>query len=49
MELLSDYEVTIQYHLGKVNNVAGDLSQKLIRMVMLCFLSASKKPLVKEI
>ena len=32
MELLKDYDVTIQYHLGKANVVADALSRKAVSM-----------------
>lgn len=49
MELLKDYEVTIQSNLGKVNVVAGSLSRKVISMGSLAYLTVSKKPLAKKI
>ena len=33
IELLKDYDVTIQYHLGKANVVVGALNQKMVNMV----------------
>ncbi|KAH0654669.1 hypothetical protein KY289_032347 [Solanum tuberosum] len=49
MELLKDYDVTIQYHLGKANVVADSLSRKAVSMGSLVCLSVSKRPLAKEI
>ena len=49
MELLNDYDVTIQYHLGKANFVAYVLSQKAISMGTLAYLSGTKQLLAKEI
>ena len=49
MKLLKDYDVTIQYHLGKANVVADPLSQKTVSMGSLACLSVSKRPLSKEI
>ena len=43
MELLNDYDVTIQYHLGKANFVAYVLSQKAISMGTLAYLSGTKQ------
>ena len=48
MELLKDYDVTIQYHPGKANVVAGALSQKAGSMGSLACLSVTKRPLSKE-
>ncbi|KAH0658132.1 hypothetical protein KY289_026880 [Solanum tuberosum] len=49
MELLKDYDVTIQYHSGKVNVVADVLSRKAVSIGSLACLSVSKRPLAKEI
>lgn len=49
MELLKDYYVTIQYHLGKVNVVADALSRKMVSMDNLAYLNVAKQPLSKEI
>ncbi|WMV32377.1 hypothetical protein MTR67_025762 [Solanum verrucosum] len=49
MELLKDYDVTIQYHLGKANVVVDALSRKAVSMGSLACLSVSKRPLAKEI
>ncbi|WMV32692.1 hypothetical protein MTR67_026077 [Solanum verrucosum] len=49
MELLKDYDVTIQYHLGKANLVADVLSRKAMSMGSLACLTVSKRPLAKEI
>ncbi|KAH0776811.1 hypothetical protein KY290_008222 [Solanum tuberosum] len=48
-ELLKDYDMTIQYHLGKANMVADALSQKAVSMGSLACLGVSKRPLAKEI
>ncbi|WMV58574.1 hypothetical protein MTR67_051959, partial [Solanum verrucosum] len=49
MELLKDYDLTIQYHPGKANVVADALSQKAVSMGSLSYLRVSKQPLAKEI
>ncbi|KAH0673678.1 hypothetical protein KY290_026956 [Solanum tuberosum] len=49
MELLKDYDVTIQYHLSNANVVADALSRKVVSMGTLACLSVSKRPLPKEI
>ncbi|WMV45148.1 hypothetical protein MTR67_038533 [Solanum verrucosum] len=49
MELLKDYDVTIQYHPCKANKVADALSQKAVSMDSLTCLSVTKRPLAKEI
>ncbi|WMV07561.1 hypothetical protein MTR67_000946, partial [Solanum verrucosum] len=49
MELLKDYDVTIQYHLGKANVVADALSRKTVSIDSLACLSVPKRPLAKEI
>ncbi|WMV50476.1 hypothetical protein MTR67_043861 [Solanum verrucosum] len=49
MELLKDYDVTIQYHPSKANVVAYALSRKAVSMGSLACLSVSKRPLAKEI
>ncbi|WMV18244.1 hypothetical protein MTR67_011629, partial [Solanum verrucosum] len=49
MKLLKDYDVTIQYHPGKVNVVVDALSRKTVSMGSLPCLSVSKRPLDKEI
>ncbi|KAH0725405.1 hypothetical protein KY284_001270 [Solanum tuberosum] len=49
IELLKDYDVTIQYHLGKANVVADALSRKAVSMGSLACLSVTKQPLDKEI
>ena len=48
MELLKDYDVTIQYHPGKSNGVVDALSQKAISIGSLAHLSGTKRLLVKE-
>ena len=42
MELLKDYDVTIQYHPGKANMVADALNRKTVSMGSLACLSVSK-------
>ncbi|WMV25129.1 hypothetical protein MTR67_018514, partial [Solanum verrucosum] len=49
MELLKDYNVTIQYNSGKANVVADALSVKAVSMYSLACLSVTKRPLAKEI
>ncbi|KAH0729489.1 hypothetical protein KY290_000612 [Solanum tuberosum] len=49
MELLKNYDVTIQYHPSKANVVAYALSRKAVSMDSLACLSVSKRPLAKEI
>lgn len=49
IELLKDYDVIIQYHLGKANMVADALSKKIVSKGSLAYLSVSKRPLTKEI
>ncbi|WMV09503.1 hypothetical protein MTR67_002888 [Solanum verrucosum] len=49
IELLKDYDVTIQYHLGKSNVEAKALSRKAVSMCSLPCLSVFKRPLAKEI
>ena len=49
MELLKDYDVTIQYHQGKANVVADTLSRKAVSMGSLDYLSVVKWSLAKEI
>ena len=47
MELLKDYDVTIQYP-GKANVVADALSRKAVSMGSLSFLRVSRRPLARE-
>ncbi|WMV42140.1 hypothetical protein MTR67_035525, partial [Solanum verrucosum] len=49
MELLKEYDVTIQYYPSKANMVADELSRKVVSMGSLACLSVSKRPLAKEI
>ncbi|WMV29232.1 hypothetical protein MTR67_022617 [Solanum verrucosum] len=49
MELLKDYDVTIQYHRGKAIVVVDALSQKMVSMGSLACFGVSKRPLAKEI
>ena len=49
MELLKDYDVTIQYDLGKADIVVHALSRKTVSMGSLAYLSIGKRPLAKEI
>jgi len=48
-ELLKDYDVTIQYHPDKANNVADLLSQKTVSMDNLTCLGVPKQSLAREI
>lgn len=43
MELLKDYNMTIQYNLGKANVVADVLSRKMVNMGNLSYLSVTKQ------
>jgi len=47
MELLNDYDCTIQYHPGKVNVVADALSRKF--MGSLAHIQEVRRPLIKEL
>ncbi|WMV59135.1 hypothetical protein MTR67_052520, partial [Solanum verrucosum] len=49
MELLKDYDVAIQYHLGKANVVADTLSQKMVNIGSSACLTVTKRPLAKDI
>ncbi|WMV14704.1 hypothetical protein MTR67_008089 [Solanum verrucosum] len=49
IELLKDYDVTIQYHPRKANVVTDALSRKTVSMGSLACLSVTKRPLAKEI
>ncbi|WMV38417.1 hypothetical protein MTR67_031802 [Solanum verrucosum] len=49
MELLKEYDATIQYHPGKVNVVVDALSRKTVNMGSLTCLGVAKRPLAKEI
>ena len=49
MELLKDYDVTIQYHSGKTNVVADSLSRKAVSIRILYYLSVTKRPSAKDI
>ncbi|KAH0746217.1 hypothetical protein KY285_007874 [Solanum tuberosum] len=49
MELLKDYNVTIQYHPSMANVVANALSRKAVSMGSLACLSITKQTLAKEI
>lgn len=48
MELLKDYNATIQYHPGKANVVANNLSQKGMSMGSLAHISGTTQLLAKE-
>ncbi len=47
MELLKDYDYTIQYHIGKVNVVADALSKE--SSSSLAHISVEKRPLIQEL
>ena len=47
MELLKDYDVTIQYNPSKANMVADTLSWNTVSMGILTYLSVTKRPLAK--
>ncbi|KAH0644574.1 hypothetical protein KY284_032458 [Solanum tuberosum] len=49
MELLKDYDVTIQYYPGKANMVANALSRTAVSMGSLACLNIAKRPFAKEI
>ncbi|WMV41891.1 hypothetical protein MTR67_035276 [Solanum verrucosum] len=49
MELLKDYDVTIQYYQGKANVVADALSRITVSMGSLAWLSVANQSLSKEI
>ncbi|XP_015162835.1 uncharacterized protein [Solanum tuberosum] len=49
MELLKDYDVTIQYHSSKANMLESALSRKTVSMGSPTCLGVSKQPLNKEI
>ena len=49
MKLLKDYDLTIQYHLGKANILGDTFSRKTISMGILAHLSGTKWPLAREI
>ena len=49
MQLLKVYDMTIQYHPGKANVVAGALNRKTVSMGILTYLSVTKSPLANEI
>ncbi|WMV25994.1 hypothetical protein MTR67_019379, partial [Solanum verrucosum] len=42
MELIKDYDVTIQYHSGKANVVANALNRKTVSIGSLACLGVSK-------
>ncbi len=47
MELLKDYDCTIQYYLGKANVVVNTLSRKFSGS--LAHISVERRPLIREI
>ncbi|WMV40988.1 hypothetical protein MTR67_034373 [Solanum verrucosum] len=49
MELLEDYDVTIQYYPGKANMLANALSRTAVTMGSLACLIITKRPFAKEI
>ena len=49
IELLKDYDETIQFHPGKANVIADALSRKAVSMGSLACLSVSKRLLTTEI
>ncbi|WMV55632.1 hypothetical protein MTR67_049017, partial [Solanum verrucosum] len=48
MELLKDYDVTIQYHSGKANMVVDTLRRKAVSMSSLVCLGVTKRPLANK-
>ncbi|WMV49739.1 hypothetical protein MTR67_043124, partial [Solanum verrucosum] len=49
IELLKDYDITILYHLGKVNVVVDSLSRKTSRMGSLASIIVEEKPLARDV
>lgn len=47
MEVLTNYDVTFQYHHSKTNVMVEALSQKIVSMDILAYLSVTKRPLAK--
>lgn len=49
MQLLKDYDGTIQCHSYKANVIADTLSKKMVSIDSLACLSVTRRPLVQEI
>ncbi|XP_070045423.1 uncharacterized protein [Nicotiana tomentosiformis] len=48
LELLKDYDITILYHPGKANVVAGALSKKSASMGSLAYIPVGERPLALD-
>lgn len=49
MELLKDYDMSIQNYLGKANVVEDTLSQKFVSTYSLAYMKVSRQPFAREI